>query len=478
MLIKYPQLCDIELNIDDLRASADFLTEKNFLPNEILKNPKSLLVNRTTLSHRLAVLDECCFQKHKVVCLYDYTMILRKSISVLKLHDLIDKEVNVCQELLNLLDLQLKLPGSIDDDNNSLYTVRFVILKLYLKAKLNISSNIAVSEHLKHRSIKSIVKVIDILQNKLDFSEEFIVKNNNLLFTHHDNLSKLLIAVPAIADVPIREVIKMRPDIALLPVESIKSSLHLIKSFDIPEDRVVNFLDILKLPPDTIRDRLMQTCKETDLRVFWNNPKFLRLIFRKDAAMSRLEYIDKLKLKPSIQVLSGNLRGFRQYAREGTDTSKGVDVVFFLSNVFKKRCEDIKNSLRRHPQWCHVTVHSVKAVLVYLRYKKFTDEEIFENIYILLYPVPRIDRKLTPLVDGKKEKNGTQKISGTLLSMISNSQLLNLCLYYIEVEFNFSGDGVLWFEDIESENINSDAYPTTVSELQAPHKHANKILKE
>lgn len=471
LLKQHPELNDNTLNIDELRASAGFLTQKEFSPNEILKHPESLLINQLRLSHRLKVLDECCFQKHKVLCLYKFNRILTKRINLLKMHSLIDQKANVCEKLVNLLDVQIKLPAGIDDEA-SLNRVRDVILKLYLKKRLSIpeGSRILTCGPLKYQSLESIVKVIDILQNQLNFNQENIVSNHNLLLACPDNFSKLITEVPTIADVPISEIIQVRPSIALLPVESIQSSLRRIKSFDIPEDRVLNFLDILSLPPDTIRDRLMQVSKERDFNVFWSHPKMLRLIFYQEAARTKLDYVDKLNLKyASLSILAGSFKRFKKYSREGTDQMRGDDAVAYLAKYFKKRANDIEHGLRRHPHWRRISANAVKAAVDYLRYKKFTDEEIYENLYILLYPVTRIEKKLTPLLEGKKETNGSQMISGALLSTIPNSKLLNLCLYYIEAEFHFSGDGV-WFQ--EYKDVETDPYPTTLSELQPPQSKA------
>ena len=57
----------------------------------------------------------------------------------------------------------------------------------------------------------------------------------------------------------------------------------------------------------------------------------------------------------------------------------------------------------------------------------------------------RIEDKLNALLEWKSDNVENRKISGVLLSNISNEKLLGLCLYYIESEFHFTGDGI-WSE--------------------------------
>lgn len=109
---------------------------------------------------------------------------------------------------------------------------------------------------------------------------------------------------------------------------------------------------------------------------------------------------------------------------------------------------------------------TVKAVINYLRYKGFTDQEIITNLILLLYPVVRIDEKLSILLEWKKENVENRLISGVALSAISNSKLLTLCLYFIEKEFHFLGDGT-WepAPDGSFGSSKQDLYQTTIPEF-------------
>lgn len=76
-----------------------------------------------------------------------------------------------------------------------------------------------------------------------------------------------------------------------------------------------------------------------------------------------------------------------RFARDGSDRTKGRDIVVFLSNIFAKDEQELRLLLSRHPNWCHIPVLHVKQCLEYLLSKKFKQEDILKNIHLLLYPM-------------------------------------------------------------------------------------------
>lgn len=81
----------------------------------------------------------------------------------------------------------------------------------------------------------------------------------------------------------------------------------------------------------------------------------------------------------------------------------------------------------------------------------------------------RIEDKLNALLEWKSENNDNRKISGVCLSSISNNKMLALCLYFIESEFHFSGDGI-W----QDQQNQQDCFPSTIPDFP---KTLTKIYK-
>ena len=161
-----------------------------------------------------------------------------------------------------------------------------------------------VYSRLRHRSLDSMVKVINVLLNDLGFTKERIIKNGFLLYASADNIQSIIGLVPTIANIPIKEFLLQRPKVAMQNAESIKKIIDYIKSFDIPEDRIVKCLEILTLGPETVLDRLLQLKKVKEFDVLCSHPRVLRLIHYQNKAKTRLEYLKQMKVKcASLHVL-------------------------------------------------------------------------------------------------------------------------------------------------------------------------------
>lgn len=456
--------------LKDVKATVEFLKEKNFSNKEILQRPMSLLINKMTLINRLEVLEECCFREFQLMFLYRFVAVINRDITWLKAFNYIERSANVPQSIIQRLDVPVVLEKEISE-STSLSAARETIMNLYLKQRLGMTNQELLKmwkiySRLRHKSFESIVKVLDLLQNQLGFTPERIIKNGFLLYGCADNITQMMIDLPTISDVPIKDVLLRRPKIAMQNAESVRTIVQHVRKFDIPEDRILKCLEVLTLGPDTVYERLVQLTKVKEFNVLVSHPRILRLIHYQTKAATRLDYLKQLKVKcASLHVLSSSSDTFEKYARFGIDKTKGRDAVHYVSKVVNKDNEFVRSALSRQPNWCHVPLLTIKASIDFLRYKKFTMEEISENLVLLLYPVSRIEQKMKTLLEWKAEtsSNNEMRISGVALSSISNSKLLNLCLYFIEAEFHFSGDGI--WSSSERQDLKQDLFPTTIPEF-------------
>lgn len=81
------------------------------------------------------------------------------------------------------------------------------------------------------------------------------------------------------------------------------------------------------------------------------------------------------------------IKYFFRFARDGSDRTKGRDIVVYLSNILQKSEQDIRNLLCRHPNWCHIPALHVKQCYEFLLSKSFTTSDVYQNIHLLLYPM-------------------------------------------------------------------------------------------
>lgn len=78
-------------------------------------------------------------------------------------------------------------------------------------------------------------------------------------------------------------------------------------------------------------------------------------------------------------------------------------------------------------------------------------------MHLILYPVSRIEEKLKFL------QSGTSKIEFNA-NEATKSQMLGLCLYAIEIEFHFGGDGI-WTDPLDHHHVTDGAGVATTDTI-------------
>lgn len=307
MLRKHPDLFVESVDIKNIQATANFLKEMNFTKENILACPRSLIMYRTTLLNRKKVLEECCFQEITLPFLYSFKKLMYKDIIVLKSLGCIDNTVNVQERLIDRLDVDLSSTKDFGE-NISLTELRQNIMNYYFREKLgmtleDIDKLWDVYHHrLRHRSLDSVVTLINMFQ-KLNFKNENIFNNGFLFYAKPENIQRLITEIPAIAGVPMEEIICRRPSVGMQKPETIKANIELIKSFDIPENRILNQLDVFCLSPNTLHDRLVELSAIDEFKALRDSPAVLFLLTHQIRAKTRLEVLKQLNIKPTINVL-------------------------------------------------------------------------------------------------------------------------------------------------------------------------------
>lgn len=381
-----------------------------------------------------------------------FVAILNKRLSILRAYNYFPQDTDMIAQLCSHLDVQVDTSKFNKVDDVPLGSLRELIIGEYLRKRLemnqmDVNKVFEVYSRLKNKSFNNLVRNIDILENTLELSRDKIISNGFVLHAEPDNILKMIEIVPTIGGEPIRDVIQKRPKLLMTKAESMRKIIDEIVSFGIDERGILKTLEILTLGPDTVFTRLAQLTAVKEFDVLKSNPRILRLIHYQKKAKSRLEYLKQLNVSCiSLHVLSSASNTFERYAREGIDKSKGCDLVNYLSIHFKAKESDVRKILVKNPHWCHVASLRAKQCIEFLQYKKFTPQEIYDNLLIVLYPQMKIEAKLNALMEWRNDKTA---VYGVKLDKISNNQLLSLCLYFIEAEFHFSGDGI-W--DISKES--------------------------
>ncbi|XP_030563815.1 transcription termination factor 5, mitochondrial [Drosophila novamexicana] len=447
-LEKHPELKTVKRK--DLLNSYETLKSLKYSVDDIVTKPMIIYYGASTLSNRHSVLIECGFQNVTIPTLFKYITVINKPIDMLKGHCYIPYNVNVSQRLAACFtDVQLPNDGQLADESITLKMLRQTLLNAYLRERLqmedaDLQKMWRVYSRVRHKSFRSVQDIIELLTTVFKFPLERIRKNIFLLHADADNVRRILREIPTIYGQDIRDIGYRRPKILMSTCDSLKQTLQHVRSFGISEDAVLRCLEVLTLGPDTVLERLRDLNEIEEFQVLGSNPRVLRLVHYQNKARLRLDYLNQLKVRcASLHILSCGSEIFAKFARDGSDRTKGRDIVVYLGNILLKDEQVLRNLLSRHPNWCHVPVLHVKQCLEYLLSKRFKLNEIFNNIHLLLYPIKRIEEKLLQLQAAEAMEELQLPVAD--VHALSNNEILTLILYLIESEFHFTGDGI-WTE--------------------------------
>ncbi|CRK98188.1 CLUMA_CG011553, isoform A [Clunio marinus] len=474
---KHPELWRENVDFYEINNTVQYLKANKMTNDDILNYPSCMLLSRMTLMNRKQVLHECGFQKLQIYLFHRFLVIMKKEINRLKAFNYIPQKKNVVEDMLKHLDVPITFKEKVNEEM-SLQEIRKKIINLYLARKLqmteeDITKTFHIYQRLKHRSLDSIVRIIDVMENKLGYQREKIISNAFLLHACPDNLIRMLTEVPYIGNTPIEKILIQRPKIVMTSVDTIKKILEHLKSFEICESALLKCTGILTLGADTVYNRLVQLRNIEEFNVLRRHPRILFLIYFQNKAKNRLDYLKQIKVGcASIHLLSSTSETFEKYARSGTDKTKGHDILFYIAKVLNKDRDVVRSQLSRHPYWLHVPLLNVKTAFEYLRYKKFKSEDISLNIVLLLYPVERIEQKLKNILELQVEKCEENMILGPPALRLSKIQLLSLCLYSIEFDFHFSGDGI-W--EVNKHDQKQDIYNAPLPIIQKQNFRKYKV---
>lgn len=421
--------------LDPLDATKTYKTllSMNIPTEEIINVPAILATHSISLLNRCQILTESGFTKVQLVHLYKYLIIYRKTIETLKLYGFIGA-TDVSKSLLASFELDTSLLEV--DQRKSLDVARKIILDEYLKRVLDfdekqISSFWISYGRVKHKSGASILGMVKLVKEELDFTNERIQKNAYILHGDPENLKETLRRFTTIAGISIKEVLIKRPKICMANPDTIATTLDVLRRYNISDKSLYICPDVLTLGPQTVENRLIDLTSLKEFDGLLDHPRVLKLVMYQIKAKARLEYLQQLKFKcASLHILSSDNLTFERYTREGADKTKGNDIAAFIAHNFGKREDEVRELVARHPNWTCVPLKVMKSNLMLLMREGFIKEDIYKHLFLLAYPTSRIEEKLEFV---RKDDSCKRAKKGQQLSLI---------LYYIELDFHFTGDGV------------------------------------
>lgn len=377
---------------DDIRHSFAQLRSLDFTADDIRAHPKVLAKNALTIHNHYHVLAECGFTSIGIPSINRYTKISNLSVDNLKRMHFIEPDVDVTGRLADRMQVPLDAGFSFDTEADSLKLLRRAVLNVYLGATFGWRSAEcdriwSTYSNLRNKSFGSVCDAVAVCEQLVGMDRERIKQHPYVLYADPENVRQI-VALGTLGGIDTRQLIWRRPKIMMTNVRNLLKVQQVIREFGVPDAAFPRCVEIFTLGPRTIYERLCDLRKIKEFDVLVNHPRVLRLVHYQMKARARLEYLRKLKVNcVSLHVLSSGATSFERYARTGVDRTKGVDILQLLHQRFGRTIVEIRAMMNRHPNWCHVPVVAVKDALDWLSGAGYTDDVIYSNVHILLYPL-------------------------------------------------------------------------------------------
>lgn len=262
------------------------------------------------------------------------------------------------------------------------------------------------------------------------------IKNNSyLLHSHPENTRNSLEKVKYLGGLKTRDVFLAYPKVIMTATDTLVKTSTVLKEFGIPNEAIQKCIHIFTLSSESVRDRLNTIKRTPELNPFLSHPRVLRLIYYYKQANIRLQYLKNMQMKcASLHMLSGPKSVFEKYINEGGDKTRGCDIVHYVSTALRCTRKEVQSKLLKHPYWCHVPLLHMKETLQFLCDSGFSRKQILSSVQLLLYPKLKVEQQLR-VMPYREELQPYAKWKDT-------DYILSLCIYLIEKEHHFSGDGV------------------------------------
>lgn len=312
MIKDHKHMVDIEQS--EIVDSFRYLQSKNISINEIKQRITVLAQPAITLQNHYEVLLECGFTKVDASSLVKYIVIMNKSVKILKNLYYIPNDLNVHEHLASYfnVEIQTELP-----DKTPIKLLRRMVLNECLRREVGMSDKDLrkiwkVYHSLRHKSYQSIYRMIKLLQNELNFSNERIIGNMFVLHGDPDNVENIL-SQKKLGGMDVCELLNRRPKIMMSPCSTLLQTEMYMREFGINNLAVTKCCEVFTLSPNTVQERLRDLKKVEEFDVLVNHPRVLRLVHYQMKARARLEYLKQLKVKcVSLHVLSSSSETFER----------------------------------------------------------------------------------------------------------------------------------------------------------------------
>ncbi|CAG9854185.1 unnamed protein product [Phyllotreta striolata] len=417
--------------------------------NKDILNSRSLLsVHPTELEQHYKALEEGGFSNITAHVLAKARTFMRRLIMELKGINLIPYSLNVSENLVSFIeDKNIVTRMKTDYSDEILWKdVHLAVLKNYLMLRLDgteeeIEKLLRIHTFVRNKSFRVIQKNIKIAE-ELGFGARKIIKHGYLLANCPSYTETTLRDLGDLAGMNMRQAMWQYPKLIMTPPRNIIKIYGILKEFDISDEIIRKQPNVFHMSPETVKLRLQEIEKCPDMKILFQHPKFLALVVHHNRAKTRLDFLQQSQLRcATLSILKTNVRyEYEEYVKEGKDVNKVSDLLHYLERLFSITRHELKKKISRHPYYLQVPLKDMQTTYDYLLMNRFSKESIYKIVYILLYPIDKVEK-------AHDELRNSSNYNYKSLSQINK---LNLMLYFMEKEYHFTGNGI-WKNDKKPE---------------------------
>ncbi|XP_051158458.1 transcription termination factor 5, mitochondrial isoform X2 [Leptopilina boulardi] len=401
------------------------------------------------LQHNISILQEC-----GSVDLNDYNVVRLNCLMKLKINSFkevlnIPKEVKIVKEIYEKVfskSYKSSIFSKLNEDM-TVFELRSLLLPHYVYWKFGIDSNIFKEDSklwnlLLLRSWHLVNKKVDYLRNNIGYTSK-ITDYEYAVQCDINNVRRICYEIKNIGQITIQEVLRTCPKITLQPVNNIKQFLTWFHKNQLYESLITNCLEVLTLNPIEAINKLEKILKNPTLMLFRNHPRFLHLLYVNHDLEKRIAHLKSNNM--SIKWKDIIAPTYKPNKIQKNNKTDAINRTKFLDNEFLNQGPALIAELKKNPNWSRIDLGQMFSSLQYLR-GHFTAGAICSNIHIILYQRSKIEKTVSYIRNKYRNYRNHQ---------FTPSQQLAMCLYYMEIEFHFSGDGALASLDTVDKAVNN-----------------------
>ncbi|KAI4498408.1 hypothetical protein M0802_006587 [Mischocyttarus mexicanus] len=399
---------------------------------------KCFLIYSQSLKHKIFFLQELGVPKINIKMIYRLGFYLERPADEFKKITNIPEEQHIMNNMINCIGENLFNMPPIEKLKESLPVKKHYneLFSYYLQYKFGpITEKPKIERGIKYKSIRLMNKLIDIYRDDIGLDLKYMKSHINIFDVCPDYARYVLDTLKDynMFNSTIKEIAKKWYEILNYDPENTIKILSTLKKYELDGKALKHCVEILRFDNDYLNDQLNELSTTPDIRVWCKAHRILYFLIHKGKIQERLELLRKKNCIKSVNVhlITTSKNYFDRFLQDDCIyQGKSIYIEYIFCKELGSDKKYLMNIFKRHPYWNKVSFVDMDDSLRYVK-EYYSIEDICRNIQIILYSRSIISKTLQ-----------TIKESDPFSKEYTPSQQLALCMYLLEKDNHFTGDGI------------------------------------